>query len=210
MEEQATLIDDTPVNNLDMERLMGKTDYRLQKVRTLAAASRGIILGKTQELRETNQDASFRSFRKEVETKRDMELQWNKRQKERFAEEADITRTVAIQKERKRLDLLEKLKAERGPFTNAEEVQEYMDTDANPKVKQIRMKKEVQFARDSSTTLPRVDPLFKIQVSMANKKRRDKTALEFAESLMAYMGKKADRKVVEYESFRQSLRSPGS
>ena len=210
VEEQAVNIDDTPVNNLDMERLMGKTDYRLQKVRTLAAASRGIILGKTQELRETNQDASFRSFRKEVETKRDMELQWNKRQKERFAQEADITRTVAIQKERKRLDLLEKLKAERGPFTNAEEVLEYMANDDNDKLKQIRMKKEVQFARDSSTTLPRVDPLFKIQVTMANKKRRDKTALEFAESLMAYLGRKADRKVVEYESFRQSLRSPGS
>ena len=47
-------------------------------------------------------------------------------------------------------------------------------------------------------------------MTMANKKRRDKTALEFAESLMAYLGKKADRKVVEYESFRQSLRSPGS
>ena len=32
------------------------------------------------------------------------------------------------------------------------------------------MKKEVKFARDSSTTLPRVDPLFKIQVTMKNKK----------------------------------------
>ena len=85
VEEQAVNIDDTPANNLDMERLVGKTDYRLQKVWTLVAASRGIILGKTQELRETNQDASFRSFKKEVETKKDMELQWNKRQKERFA-----------------------------------------------------------------------------------------------------------------------------
>ena len=56
--------------NLDMEMLMGVTDYRLQKVRTLVAASRGIILGKTQELRETNQAISFRAFRKEVEAKR--------------------------------------------------------------------------------------------------------------------------------------------
>ena len=74
VEEQAANIDDTPVNNLDMERLMGTTDYRLQKVRTLAAASRGIILGKTQELRETDQGISFRTFRKEVEAKRDLEL----------------------------------------------------------------------------------------------------------------------------------------
>ena len=71
------------------------------------------------------------------------------------------------------------------------------------------MKKEVQFARNSSTTLPRVDPMFKVQVTLENKKRRDKTALEFAEALMAYLGKKADRAVVEYELFSKSLRSPG-
>ena len=134
VEEQAAIIDDTPVNNLDMERLMGKTDYRLQKVRTLAAASRGIILGKTQELRETNTGSSYRSFRKEVEAKREKELEWNQKQKERFAEEADMVRTIALQKERKRLDLLEKLKAEQGPFTNAEEVKDYMDNDVDPKV----------------------------------------------------------------------------
>ena len=48
-----------------------------------------------------------------------------------------------------------------------------------PKLKQARMKMEVRFARDSSTTLPRVDPLFKIQITQANKKRRDKIAIEF-------------------------------
>ena len=207
VEEQASNIDDTPVNNLDMERLMVTTDYRLQKVRTLAAASRGIVLGKTQELRESNKEISFRSFRKEVEAKREMELKWNQKQRDRFAEVADMTRTVAIQKERKRLDLLEKLKAEKGPFTSAEEVQEYMASDAHPKVKQNRMKREMQFARNSSTTLPKVDPLFKIQVTMDNKKRRDKTALEFVESLMTFLGRKADRGVVEYESFSNSLRS---
>ena len=78
------------------------------------------------------------------------------------------------------MSLLEQLKAIQGPFTNAEEVQEYLeDPMIEPKVKQARMKMEVKFARDSSTTLPRVDPLFKILITRANKKRRDKTALEF-------------------------------
>ena len=96
VEEQAAIIDDTPVNNLDMERLMGKTDYRLQKVRTLAAASRRIILGKTQELRETNTGSSYRSFRKEVEAKREKELEWNQKQKERFAQEAYMVRNIEL------------------------------------------------------------------------------------------------------------------
>ena len=45
-------------------------------------------------------------------------------------------------------------------------MEEFLARDIPEKEKQARMKKEVQFARDSSTTLPRVDSLFKIQVSL--------------------------------------------
>ena len=34
VEEQASVIDDTPTNNMDMERLMGKADQRLKKYQT--------------------------------------------------------------------------------------------------------------------------------------------------------------------------------
>ena len=44
VEQQATNIDDTPTNNMDMERLMGLTYQRLKKLQTLGAASRSIIL----------------------------------------------------------------------------------------------------------------------------------------------------------------------
>ena len=53
VEEQASNVDDTPTNDMDMERLMGKTDYRLQKLQTLDAVSRAIIL---QQLREAHKD----------------------------------------------------------------------------------------------------------------------------------------------------------
>ena len=99
------------------------------------------MLGKTQELREANQGSSFRSFKKAVEMKREKEVEWNQKIKARFAQEADMVRNVALGKERKRLDLLEKLKAEKGPFTSAEQVQDYMNTDIDPKTKQIRMKR---------------------------------------------------------------------
>lgn len=65
------------------------------------------------------------------------------------------------------------------PFTNAEEVEEYMLSPVpDIATKQKRMKKEIQFARNSSTTLPKFDPLFKVQVTKfgQTKKRRDKTA----------------------------------
>ena len=126
--------------------------------------------------------------------------------KQKFASGADEKQVVAQAKERKRLDMLEKLKVADGPFTDADMVKEYLENrDMTDKVKQSRLKLEVQFARESSTTLPSVDPLFKIQVTLPTKKRRDKTAAEFATSLMAYLGKKSDRACMEYTMFKSSL-----
>ena len=105
--------------------------------------------------------------------------------------------------------MLETLKKDSGPFKNAEEVQIYLENpDPTDKEKQTRMKKEIKFARDSSATLPRTDPLFKIQVQVVlnKKKRKDKTAQEFGETLMAYLGKRQDRMVMEYSTFQNSLR----
>ena len=36
-------------------------------------------------------------------------------------------------------------------------------------------------------------------------KRRDKTANEFGESLMVYLGKKSDKAVIEYKKFKEAL-----
>ena len=49
------------------------------------------------------------------------------------------------------------------------------------------MKKEKRFARKSSTTLPSVDSLFKIQVTLPSGKRRNKNAKEFGESLKVFL-----------------------
>ena len=206
IEDQASIIDDTPTNNMDMEWLMGKTDYIFQKLQALPAASRSIILQKTRPLREMSQGPSFRSFKEQVEAKMDLEVEWNRKVAEKFKEDADKKQETALGQERKRILLLESLKLSNGPFTNAEEVEEYLKLDIPEKEKQTWMKKEVQFARESSTTLPRVDPLFKIQVTLPTKKRRDKTANEFGESLMCYLGRKADRAVMEYQTFQATLR----
>ena len=91
-------------------------------------------------------------------------------------------------------------------FTDSEMVREYIEDKNIPdKVKQGRLKLEVQFARESSTTLPSVDPIFKIQVTLPTKKRREKTAEEFAISLMAYLCRKSDRAFMEYTMFKDSL-----
>ena len=68
-----------------------------------------------------------------------------------------------------------------------------------------RMKLELQFARDSSTLLPKADPIFKVQVTLATGKRRDKTPEEFGEALMSFLGKKGDRTSLDYSKFQESL-----
>ena len=73
------------------------------------------------------------------------------------------------------------------------------------KAEQKRLKMEIQFARESSTLLPSVDPLFKIMVKQPNGKRRMKTAIEFGEDLASFLGKKSDRTILEYRNFQDSL-----
>ena len=73
------------------------------------------------------------------------------------------------------------------------------------KVNKVRMKIELQFARDSSTTLPKTDPLFRVMITLPNKKKRDKTAEEFGEAMMAFLGKQSDQIYMDYTVFQRNL-----
>ena len=119
-------MDDTPVNNLAMERMLGTADYRLPKLQTLQAVSKSIIIGKTSKLR-ADSDSSFRSFRKEAGRKAEVTLKWNANMKEKFSKGLDEKRIISQQQERKSLGVFEDLKQMGGPFTNADEVKIFND-----------------------------------------------------------------------------------
>ena len=125
-----------------------------------------------------------------------------------------------MQKEEKRLGILEELKESGGPFTCSEQVGTFMSErkqleesstvgkkakDAIRKETAGRMKKEMKVARDSSKTLPKSDDIFRIQVTGLNKKRRDKTAEEFSVALKAYYGKKIGRVALSLDTFKKVL-----
>ena len=102
---------------------------------------------------------------------------------------------------------MQKLKEQRGPFTSAEEMDAYLsDLDENNKKEEQKMMKlEISYARDTSTLLPKVDPLFKIRKVDLKGKQRDKTATEFGEALAVLLGRKADRRAMDYSTFRDCL-----
>ena len=203
--EQAENIDETPVHNIGMERQCGKVDYRLKKFRTLASTSRSLILQRSKQLREGT-TTSFRGFKDIAQAKKDLELEWLKSTKEKFEKGADQKQEVAQRMERKRLNMLDTLKSSGGPFTDSQEVEIFLkDNNLDDRAKQKRLKMEIQFARESSTLLPSVDPIFKIMVTQPNGKRRMKTAIEFGDALMSFLGKKSDRTTLEYSKFQDTL-----
>ena len=180
VKDQTEHIDQTPVHNLDAERRFGKVDYRLKKLQTLEAASRSLILERARDLKEGKETQSFRSclhfyifkcqilkhlffrtFRKEAEAKREVELAWSKKMRDMMAKGYSEKQVLGQIKERKRLNMLEQLKIEGGPFTDAEAVSKYLESPLeNPRKKQSRHKLELRFARESSTNLPQSDQLF--------------------------------------------------
>ena len=145
-------IDDTPVHNIGMERQCGQVDYRLKKLGTLNAVSRSIILQKSQELRD-GQIPFFRGFKAAAQAKREVELNWSKLMKAKFEGGVDQKQEMAQRKERKRLDMLYILKSRGGPFTDSGEVERFLvDESLSNNAKLQRMKLEVQFARESTST----------------------------------------------------------
>ena len=187
VQSQAANVNDIPVHKIGSEQLCGLADQRLKKLMTLNSVSRSIILQRTKQLRE-NSDSSFRSYREQAKTKHLLELKWSEKMKKKMKEGVDEKQVLAFRKETKRLQLLEDLKSW-GPFTSAAEVETFLKATNSDKDKQQQLKKELKFARDSSTTLPCINPLFNIQVTLPTKKRWDKNATEFAESLQTYFRK---------------------
>ena len=126
--------------------------------------------------------------------------------KEKFSKGMDEKRVIARQHKRKRLEMVEKLKEMKGLLTNADKVEIFLnDTKMSNELKAMRLKMEMRFASDSSTTLPKSDGIIRIQVTLPNKKRRDKSAVEFTDSLMAYLGRKTNKKAFDYHLFSKSL-----
>ena len=80
-----------------------------------------------------------------------------------------------------------------GPFKDSGEFEKFLKDN----VKQQMMKLEVQFARESTTLLPNVDPIFRIQITLHSGKRRMNTAQEFGDTLMSYLGKRSDQATLE-------------
>ena len=126
--------------------------------------------------------------------------------KEKCVARSNEKQVLAMMQDCKRLDMFHKLKSEGGPFTCADDVNIFLSSNVKEDIKKRRMKMEIKFARDSSTHLPKSDPLFRVQLQLPNKQRREINSMEYAIALRAILGKRNDsQSSVTLEHFRNSL-----
>ena len=123
-----------------------------------------------------------------------------------FIEER-IRQVAKLHVENRSLSTLKTLKKDGGPFTNADDVEEYVTSNIPDEIKQKCLHNEVVYARDTSMSLPRASVLFKIMnVDKQTKKRKKLSAEDFAKNLKLYLGKVQDRSSVSMDDFRFALR----
>ena len=147
----------------------------------------------------------FRDMKKNVKEVEKVKLAWTEKQKQLASLKLSKKETKAWVQEQRKLDILDELKEEGGPFACAEQVDEYLKCDKIPEEKKYwRMRNEVVFARDTCVSLPRKSPYFRIY-DTSGKKRRLLTSAEFGENIKSYLGKKSGRSKVTLEEYRKAV-----
>jgi hypothetical protein len=78
-------------------------------------------------------------------------------------------------------------------LTDTHSIVDYLAVETvSPKEKQHRMKMEIQYARDTSLSVPKNNAVFKIRTpEVAGRKSRDLTACEFGNNLKTLIEKKS-------------------
>ena len=84
-------------------------------------------------MRESKEKADVQSFRQQVDDKMEKYVEWKNRMVAKVREEAFRKQHTALGQERKRLLNLKKLRELKGPFTNAEEVEDILNSEVPKK-----------------------------------------------------------------------------
>ena len=190
---------------MQQERACGDIDNRLKsRASNLNVASRAHLLRGTEELRKKD-TGGFRHLTKEASAIKMLKVSWSDRQQEMHKAALTIKEQKNWNVEQRKLDILDRLKAQNGPFTCTEEVDEYLISKKfSDNEKQKRMRDEITYARDTSQSLPRASPFFKIYDTTVTP-RRLFTAEQFGNNLKLYLGKRSERLKVSLDDFRLAV-----
>ena len=91
----------------------------------------------------------------------EIKKQWDDRQGKLKAAGLSAKESMQLAKKDRKMKVLNIVKKDRGPFTNNEEIDEYMESKIADQIKRQRMKNENTFARDSTRSIPAAVTLFR-------------------------------------------------
>ena len=201
--------EDAPCHNLEITNACGKVGYRTKKNMSLSATSISIVIAGTKRLRE-KYGGSFREYAEEAAKIKKMKLDWKLKQDTMAEKKMSAKEIMSMKIEARVLAQLKELKKQGGPFTSEEEVTAYIsDESIDEDLKSRRLKMEVQYARDTSISLPKSSSVFRImKKKQPNAKGNTQlTALEFSENLTKLLTKKksASGKRVSISNFMSCI-----
>ena len=104
---------------------------------------------------------------------------------------------------------IQELKHHGGPFTSCKEIDDFLENDiVELKVKVSRMTTEVMYARDTSLSVPKTNPVFRIRtMKVHGMKSRQLTPKEFGDNLKVLLNKKFEAldKSVSLKTFVEKI-----
>ena len=162
-----------PINNLSAERHVGSINYEL-KIRgaqQLKSASDTVVKAKSIDLIELKPVNEFDKFRNIVKANGQLVSIWKSwRDSQDNLEEKSLTAKELQNQhtDKMRNSDIEYLKSMGGPFTKPEEVDAFVNSEMNNEQKIKRLYIEVRYCRNSSLSLPKSSPIFRLKENHKN------------------------------------------
>ena len=159
-----------------------------------------MILNKGFDLVEDKDPAEMKKFRKPALEIKQIKLQWKETIKTHQQDAYTEKEKSCLKDESTKYELLEKLKNEivPGPFTNEEEIRNYLECDLDDDEKNKRMYDEVKFAKISCMSLKPTASVFRLKKAYKNLKTE-----EYAENLISYLNNARCCKTLTVEDLKQ-------
>ena len=135
----------------------------------------------------------------------DIKAKWKVKQKDLQGIGLNQKESNLLHIENRKLAILDRIKAQGCTFSLAEEIDNYLlTTDDNLKTKTNRMRDEVAYARDKSSSLPKNSPVFRIMTTEGGR-RKLLTPEQFAQNLKVLLGKRNQRNNITLADFQLVL-----
>jgi hypothetical protein len=193
------------VHNLNEERSVGFINYEIHKrgKQCWESASKKMIINKSMDLLEKVEPKQIRKLRRQAQEIKENKVQWQEKIKTHQKETYTDKEKCALKNDSTKYDLLEKSKKEifPGPFTNEDEVKQYILLEENDETKNKRMYYEVRYARMICISLKQTAAVFRLK-----RNHKNLTIDEYTENLIAYLNNARCCRTITVEDLNNVMR----